>query len=128
MKNEYNPNRRKWQRKSSPAGNRESKGVEARNTRAVCRNSTKRHGYLQGSLGDNIVSVSGELTECLGHQAEAFGLYLVPSRGNLLDTCIFRLHARPSEGDTLRGLGQESGFYQALLEMLTPPPVGDPPM
>lgn len=83
---------------------------------------------MQGSLGENTVSVSGEVTECLGHQAEAFGLHLVPRRGNLLDMRICRLHARPSEGETLGGLGQESGFYQALLGMLTPPPVGDPLM
>lgn len=108
-------------------GTREQ-SVEARNPRAVCRNSTKHHGYLEGSLGENIVSVSGELTECLGHQAEAFGLHLVPSPGNLLDMRIFRLLTRPSEGETPRGLGQESRFYQALLGMLTPPPVGDPLM
>lgn len=46
LKDEYNPNRQKWQTKDIPAENRVSKGIEARNNRAVCRDSTKRHRYL----------------------------------------------------------------------------------
>lgn len=74
-------------------------------------------------MGENIVSVSGELTECLGHQAESIWTSFGAQSWELVRHAHFKgLLLRPSEGETPWGLGRESRFYQRpSWGMLTPP-------